>query len=92
METTKFKVGDLYWTAEAKISDRESDELGTPRHTPEEAIEDAQAWAGWLSSRERKLATAWIRCWEVAAVEDDGTIGAAGTRCDVARDGESVAL
>ena len=95
MTTKTYQVGDVYWRAEGSMNGRSCDlgELGAECDSADEAVESAEIWLGDLTTNERRTAQAWIRQYRVAVVEDDGSIGVAGTLPDSerdARDGEHV--
>ena len=74
-------IGDLYWVAEGALHGREEDmgDCGQPCRTKNEATENARAWVMWLSPREQKAATVWVRQYRVLALDteslDDDNIG-----------------
>lgn len=75
MTTKQWKVGEFFWLADGQYSSsRPADIDAEPRETKGEAEEDAKAWLGWLSERERGMADWWVRKHKVLSVADDGAI------------------
>jgi len=81
-ETTKqWRVGSTFWQASASLHGRPWDICASECETRDEAMEEAENWASFLSEREMERARYWVRQYRVLTVEEDGSIGAAVT-CD----------
>ena len=76
MTGRKWQFGDVYYQASGEIWGEPQDlgEYGTQCHTKAEAEENARDWLYSLPERQRRSATAWVRCYRVIAATEEGPI------------------
>ena len=74
--TKTYKVGQIYWAANALLFSRPSDmgEHGSPCATEAEAEENIAYWQQWLTANEKKNAVTWVTRYRVIEVDEDGAI------------------